>query len=167
MLRIRFGGFSVLKTTKGLRQRQKANWVEKLAHIGGTAGLFIGVSFVICSIVKCMMSCMSKENKVEILEDVEAEPSNGNENKIDNLKKKVDNNTLKFDDMERRLIVHDHTIIEENQNFEKEIFILKKNMDAMDNKVDVMYDKIDAIANKMDAMNNKMMEVMEKIMGGK
>ena len=30
MLRVRFGGFSVLKITKGL----KANWVDKISHFG-------------------------------------------------------------------------------------------------------------------------------------
>ena len=42
MIRVRFGGFSVLKITKGL----KANWVDKLSHFGGTAGLFTGVSYI-------------------------------------------------------------------------------------------------------------------------
>ena len=42
MLRVRFGGFSVLKITKGL----KANWVDKISHFGGTAGLLTGVSYI-------------------------------------------------------------------------------------------------------------------------
>ena len=42
MIRVRFGGFSLLKITKGL----KANWVDKLSHFGGTAGLFSGVSYI-------------------------------------------------------------------------------------------------------------------------
>ena len=145
MLRIRFGGFSVLKTTKGLRQRQKANWVEKLAHIGGTAGLFIGVSFVICSIVKCMMSCMSKENKVETSQEVEAKPTKEYEDTIEDLKKR-------FDAMEKKIIVQDYTMIEDNQHFE----FHEKELDTLKKKIE-----------RMDARNSKMMEVMEKFIGEK
>ena len=72
MLRVRFGGFSALKITKGL----KANWVDKLAHFGGTAGLFTGVSYIfIFELVMFILSFLpyqSKKNEVKISKDVEA-----------------------------------------------------------------------------------------------
>ena len=103
---------------------------------------------------------------------MKAKPSD--ENTIEDLKKKVDENTQKFNAMERRIIVQDYTMIEDNQNFEaveKELYILKKNMDAVDKKMDAISNKmvatdnkIDAIDNKMDAIDKKLMELMEKMM---
>ena len=146
MLRIRFGGFSVLKITKGL----KANWVDKLSHFGGTAGLFTGVSFitifeVLILIVPCMLSCKSKEHEVKISQKVEAKPSKEYENTIEDLKKR-------FDAMEKKMIVHDYTMIEDNQHFED----YEKALDTLTKKMD-----------RMDAMNSKIMEVMEKLIGEK
>ena len=79
MLRVRFGGFSVLKITKGL----KANWVDKISHFGGTAGLLTGVSYItffeiieIIFISFCMLCwCRFKENKAKISDNVKAKPN--------------------------------------------------------------------------------------------
>ena len=122
MIRVRFGGFSVLKITKGL----KANWVDKLAHLGGTAGLFTGVSYItVFEVLKFIavafiFPCQSKENKVKISKDEEAKKIKFKEceKEMNDLQKKVDYNTQKFDAMEKRIIVHDYTLIEDNQNFE-------------------------------------------------
>ena len=153
MIRVRFGGFSLLKITKGL----KANWVDKLSHFGGTAGLFSGVSYITLFeilefiVIAFYVLCKYEKNKVKISKDPEAKKiqSKEYENTIEDLKKK-------FDAMEKRLIVHDYTITEDNQNFEtyeKKLDILRKKMDAMDNKMD----------NKMDAVEEKLNLVMEKL----
>ena len=42
MIRIRFGTFTFEK----IKKAAKANWIDKLSHIGGTAGLFNGFSFI-------------------------------------------------------------------------------------------------------------------------
>ena len=161
MLRVRFGGFSVLKITKGL----KANWVDKISHFGGTAGLFTGVSYItlfeILSIIaiSIFMTLTSMGKKVQESNDVEAQKcqSKEYENEIQDLKKKLDDNAKKlaeklddnakifykkFDVLEKRLIVHDYAMIEDNPDFED-------------------YKK------KVDAMDTKMMEMFEKLMGGK
>ena len=75
MLRVRFGGFSVLKITKSL----KANWVDKISHFGGTAGLLTGVSYItifevfqaIAISFGMLCWCWFKVNKIKISEDVE------------------------------------------------------------------------------------------------
>ena len=168
MLRVRFGGFSVLKITKGL----KANWVDKISHFGGTAGLLTGVSYItlfeiieILVISFCMICCCRfKENKVKISDNVKAKPSN--ENTIEDLKKKVDENTQKFNAMERRMIVHDYTMIEDNETFDafkKESDILKKNMDEVDKKMDAISNKMVATDNKIDAIDNKMVAIDNKM----
>ena len=168
MIRVRFGGFSLLKITKGL----KANWVDKLSHFGGTAGLFSGVStitfFEILEfiIIAFFALCKYKENKVKISKDLEAKKiqSKEYENKIEDLKKK-------FDAMEKRMIVNNYTITEDNQYFEtyeKKLDILRKKMDAMDKKMDNKMDTIDKkIDNKMDGMEEKLNLVMEKLMAEK
>ena len=141
MLRVRFGGFSALKITKGL----KANWVDKASHFGGTVGLFTGVSYITLFeviniiIVSLGIPCKSK------VKDVEAKkcPCKENEKTIEDMKKK-------FEALERRLIVHDYTLIEETQNFEA-----FKN--TMDNKMD----------NKMKEVMEQLVEIKEKLMKGK
>ena len=155
MLRIRFGGFSVLKITKGL----KASWVDKLAHLGGTSGLLTGVSYITlfevlrAIIVSCMLPCKSKENKVKRSRDMEANQSKEDENTIVDLKKR-------FDAMEKKMIIHDYTMIED-QSFEA----YKKEVDTLKEKIDGMHQRIDAIdilMNMMATQVNKMMEIMEK-----
>ena len=130
MLRVRFGGFSVLKITKGL----KANWVDKLAHFGGTAGLFTGVSYIfLFEVVKLIvlsfiMPCQSEENKDKIAKNEESQFKEW-ENEMKDLKEKVHNYTQKFDAMMKRMIVHDYTLMEDNQNFEdyrKELDLVKQ-----------------------------------------
>ena len=66
------------------------------------------------------MPCQSKENKVKISKDEEAKKIKFKEceKEMNDLQKKVDYNTQKFDAMEKRIIVHDYTLIEDNQNFE-------------------------------------------------
>ena len=154
MIRVRFGGFSVLKITKGLR----ANWVDKLSHFGGTAGLFTGVSYItlfeILSIIaiSIFMTLTSMGKKVQEPNDVEAQKcqSKEYENEIQDLKKKLDDdNAKKFDALEKRLIVHDYAMIEDNPDFET----YKKELDILKNKVVAV-----------DAMNIKMMEILEKLM---
>ena len=74
MIRVRFGGFSLLKITKGL----KANWVDKLSHFGGTAGLFSGVSYITLFeilefiVIALYVLCKYEKNKVKISKDPEA-----------------------------------------------------------------------------------------------
>ena len=130
MLRVRFGGFSVLKITKGL----KATLIDKLAHFGGTAGLFTGVSYIfLFEVVKLIvlsfiMLCQSEENKDKIAKDEESQFKEY-ENEMKDLKEKVDNYTQKFDAMMKRMIVHDYTLMEDNQNFEdyrKELDLVKQ-----------------------------------------
>ena len=160
MIRVRFGGFSVLKITKGL----KANWVDKLSHFGGTAGLFTGVSYItlfeIFSIIAIsfIMVFKSKGKKVKESKDVEAQkfPSKEYENEIQYLRKKLDENAemlyynnKKFDALEKRLIVLDYAMIEDNPDFEA----YKKELDILKNKV--------------DAMDTKMMEFFGKLLDGK
>ena len=160
MIRVRFGGFSVLKITKGL----KANWVDKLSHFGGTAGLFTGVSYItlfeILSIIaiSIFMTLSSMGKKVQESNDVEAQKSQSKEyeNEIQDLKKKLDDNAKKLDDndkkfdvLEKRLIVHDYAMIEDNPDFEA----YKKELDILKNKV--------------DAMDTKMMEFFGKLLDGK
>ena len=160
MLRIRFGGFSVLKITKGL----KASWVDKLAHLGGTSGLLTGVSYITlfevlrAIIVSCMLPCKSKENKVKRSRDMEANQSKEDENTIVDLKKR-------FDAMEKKMIIHDYTMIED-QSFEaykKEVDTLKEKIDGMQD-LNKRIDAIDGLMNKMDTKVNKMMKIMEKLM---
>ena len=43
MVRIRFGTFRFLKIRKGV----KANWIVKVSHFGGTAGLFNGFAIIV------------------------------------------------------------------------------------------------------------------------
>ena len=42
-MRIRFGTFRLLKIRKGV----KANWIVKVSHFGGTAGLFNGFAIIV------------------------------------------------------------------------------------------------------------------------
>ena len=151
MIRVRFGGFSVLKITKGL----KANWVDKLAHLGGTAGLLTGVSYItLFEVLKgiigsCMLPCKSKENKVKRPKDVEANQSKEDENTIVDLKNR-------FEAMEKKIIIHDYTMIED-QSFEaykKEVDTLKDGMQDLNKRIDA----IDSLMNKMATKVNKMME---------
>ena len=142
MIRVRFGGFSLLKITKGL----KANWVDKLSHFGGTAGLFSGVSYITFFeilefiVIAFFALWKYKENKVKISKDLEAKKiqSKEYENTIEDLKKK-------FDAMEKRLIVHDYTITEDNQNFEtyeKDLDMMRKKMDGMEGKLNLVMEKL-------------------------
>ena len=180
MLRVRFGGFSVLKITKSLR----ATLVDKLAHLGGTIGLFTGVSYITAFellkfiALSLIMPCQSKENKVKISKEEEAKKSQFKEceTKIKVLEKKVDYNTQKFNDMEKRMIVHDYTLIEDNQNVEdyrKVLDLLKIKSLAMDNltkKVDVIDNltkKVDAMDNLTKKLDSKLDVVMERLLGEK
>ena len=157
MLRVRFGGFSVPKITKGL----KATLIDKVAHFGGTAGLFTGVSYIVLfeilnSVLSFIIPCQSKENQVK---DVEFQ-SKECENQIEGLEKKVDYNTLvdAMDNLKKRLDAMDN---------------LTKRLDAMD----ILTKKVDAIDNltkKVDAMDNltkkldsKLDVVMERLLGEK
>ena len=152
MLRVRFGGFSALKITKGL----KANWVDKASHFGGTVGLFTGVSYITLFeviniiIISLGIPCKSKVKEVEAKKC----PCKENEKTIEDMKKK-------FEALERRLIVHDYTLMEDNQNFEayktKLLEIVGKKMHTIDNKMD----------NKMKEVMEQLVEIKEKLMKGK
>ena len=154
MLRIRFGGFSVLKITKGL----KANWFDKLSYFGGIAGLFSGVSCITgfeimkLAITLLMMPCQSQKNKAKISDNEESKKSQSevNENRTEDLERKVNNITEKFGAMERKLILYDYTIIEDNQNFE-----------AYEKEMDIVKKRLDAMNKKMGAIDDKMIEVVE------
>ena len=135
MIRVRFGGFSVLKITKGL----KANWVDKLSHFGGNAGLLTGVSYMTLFeifstiVITIFTTFMSMGKKVKESKNVEAQKcqSKEHENEIQDLKKKLDDDAKKFDALEKRLIVQDYAMIEDNPDFE-----------AYKKKVDAIYEKL-------------------------
>ena len=128
MIRVRFGGFSLLKITKGL----KANWVDKLSHFGGTAGLFSGVSYITFFeilefiVISFFVLCKYKKNKVKITKDLEAKKTQSKEyeNTIEDLKKKVDANSQKFDAMDNKMDLIDYK------------------MDAMEEKLNLVMEKI-------------------------
>ena len=78
MIRIRFGTFTFDRVTRLL----KANWFDKLSHIGGTVGLFTGVSFisvfeiipfvVTLLIIPCQYYLTNKNKKIETVQGHES-----------------------------------------------------------------------------------------------
>ena len=124
MIRIRFGTFSYDRVTRLL----KANFVDKLSHFGGTAGLFTGFSFI--SVFECLTFSVSlllmffhfltnkdmKRNIVEVEEYKEKgnEKTNGQEiqelekellackNKLERLEKNMDVLEKKFEGLNEK-----------------------------------------------------------------
>ena len=107
MVRIRFGTFSLDRVTKLL----KANWIDKLSHFGGTAGLFTGCSFI--SVFEVLpfvgtlliMLCQylmnkKKKSKTVLVQESEA---NKNEKTYEDIDQKLNVITRKLESLEKEV----------------------------------------------------------------
>ena len=105
MIRIRFGTYTFDRVTRLL----KANFVDKLSHFGGTAGLFTGGSFIsvfeliLFVVTLLIMLGQFLTNKIKKLKTVQAQESKANETEKTNedIDKKFNNITQKIVSMER------------------------------------------------------------------
>ena len=105
MIRIRFGSSTLDRVTRLL----KANFVDKLSHFGGTAGLFTGGSFIsafeLIPFVVTLLIMLGQflTNKNKKLKTVQAQESKAKETEKTNedIDKKFNNITQKIASIER------------------------------------------------------------------
>ena len=121
LIRIRFDTFSFKKITKAV----KVNWLDKLSHIGGTAGLFNGFCFIsifeflVLGVYMFIKHCFcfgekdNESNSVNVLELQSNETENPETN--DNIEEKLDAMNQTFEDLQRKLIVTRCKLEEDNQ----------------------------------------------------
>ena len=112
MVRVRFGTFSLDRVTKHL----KTNWIDKLSHFGGTAGLFTGCSFISAFeflpfiMTLLIMLCQYLTNKNKKLRTVHVQES------------EVKENEKKYEDME--------------QNFNIKFASFERALESLEKKID-------------------------------
>ena len=142
MLRIRFGGFSVLKITKGL----KANLIDKLSHFGGTAGLFNGFSFIsvfeFLPFTISLLIIISKFQFTWKLNVVEAEKINSKETEKKNEERmrKFKDITQRFQALQTEIYLYQNKMSEKHKKFKtvRQALEKKLNVHDMEEKMDEM-----------------------------
>ena len=142
MVRIRFGTFSFDKVKKSL----KANFVDKLSHFGGTAGLFNGFSFIsvfeFLPFTISLLIIISKFQFTWKLNVVEAENINSKETEKKNEERmrKFKDITQRFQALQTEIYLYQNKMSEKHKKFETVRQALKKklNVHDMEKKMDEM-----------------------------
>ena len=140
MVRIRFGSFAFKKITKGVT----ANWIDKLSHIGGTAGLFNGFTFIsafeflvfgMYMLIK-HCNCFKQENKGSKILNVQEFHSNETENQrtCENMETELEAMNQMFEDLQKELIATRCKVKEDKMTLElieRELILQDYRMEAV------------------------------------
>ena len=107
LVRIRFGTLKFLKITEGV----KANWIVKVSHFGGTAGLFNGFAIIvvfeflhfgIALIIELFERLKKKGNQSNVVKVRECQGNENNKANCD-IKKKLDAMILNFETVKKEM----------------------------------------------------------------
>ena len=143
VIRIRFGTFTLEKITKGV----KANWIDKLSHIGGTAGLFNGFCFIFffeffVFVIHMFMKhciCFQRKDKESNIVKVQSNRKKNQETE-DDIREKLDELTEKCLAIQREFNMTKCMAEEDDQRLkcmEGELVVNGYEMEAIEKKLSV------------------------------